>query len=153
MDNLHHTIPEIIISYNPPINIAEKPTVGTSLIAYTMFMEYFPMATIGLQERFVVLYLNKAHKPLGVFTASIGGMTSCIVDVRLILAVALKCAAVGLMVAHNHPSGSLKPSAHDETITSRLKEACALLDIKLTDHLIVNPVDGQYYSFNDEGLL
>lgn len=147
------TIPEIIISYNPPINTTQQPSVHSSSEAYTLFKEYFPAATISLQERFVVMYLNKAHKPLGVFTASIGGMTSCIVDVRLILAVALKCAAVGLMVAHNHPSGSLKPSAHDETITSRLKETCALLDIKLTDHLIVNPVDGQYYSFNDEGLL
>jgi DNA repair protein RadC len=146
-------IPEIVISYNPPINTAEKPTVSTSHIAYTLFMEYFPMATIGLQERFVVMYLNQAHKPLGILVASIGGMTSTVADIRLILAVALKTCSTKIMACHNHPSSNLKPSQIDIDLTNRLKEACALLDIKFIDHLVVTPTPGEYYSFNDEGML
>ena len=87
------------------------------------------------------------------FTASISGMTSCIVDVRLILAVALKVAATGLMLCHNHPSCSLKPSQQDIDLTDRIKQAGKLLDIRLLDHIIVTSTDRQYYSFNDEGML
>ena len=99
------------------------------------------------------MYLNHSHKVLGIYLVSIGGMTCTIADVRLILSVALKTAATGIMIAHNHPSGSLKPSQIDINLTTKIKEAGNLMDIKLLDHIIITPVDRQYFSFSDEGLL
>ena len=74
------------------------------------------------------------------------------VDIRLLFGVALKSLSVALILAHNHPSGNLKPSQADRNITRKIKSAAEVLDLKILDHLILNP-DGQYYSFADEGIL
>lgn len=80
-----------------------------------------------------------------------GGITGTVADPRLILAAAIKVAACAMMLVHNHPSGSLKPSAADEELTTKIKEGARYFDIKVLDHLIVTS-EG-YYSFADEGLL
>jgi DNA repair protein RadC len=85
------------------------------------------------------------------YKAGIGGITGVVADPRMILAVALDIAAVSIVVAHNHPSGNLRPSRADEELTQKLKEGGKLLDVKLLDHLIVAPCGIQYYSFADEG--
>jgi DNA repair protein RadC len=77
-----------------------------------------------------------------------GGLTGTLVDVRLILKKALELGAVGLILAHNHPSGNLRPSKADLQITRKAKKAAALMDIRLLDHLIVH--GSEYYSFADE---
>ncbi len=64
----------------------------------------------------------------------------------------LKCAATGIILAHNHPSGNLQPSVADEEMTKKIKNACEYLDIKLLDHLIIT-LDVKYLSFTEEGLL
>ncbi|WP_306551061.1 JAB domain-containing protein [Daejeonella sp.] len=79
-----------------------------------------------------------------------GGITGTIADVRLILSVALKTLASGLILAHNHPSGNLKPSEADKQITSKIRQAAKLLDIELLDHIIISS-EG-YYSFTDDGI-
>ena len=103
------------------------------------------------REVFVVIFLNRANKIIGQKTISEGGITGTIADPRLILKLALEKNAVSLILCHNHPSGSLKPSRADEELTSKIKQAAALLDIKVLDHIIVG--DEGYYSFADEGLL
>lgn len=100
-------------------------------------------------EVFLVLFLNQANKVTHHEIVSIGGITSTVVDVRVILKKALKEEAVSIIVCHNHPSGNLKPSKADELMTLKLKEAAALVDIKVLDHLIVS--NEGYYSFADEG--
>ncbi len=80
-----------------------------------------------------------------------GGIRGTIADVRLILSVALKTLASGLILANNHPSGSLKPSEADKQITSKIRQAAKLLDIELLDHIIISS-EG-YCSFMDEGIL
>ena len=149
MEQPSDKIPEITISYTFKSKVKVK--VFTSMQAYEAFKTFFPVDSIELQERFCVMFL-RSQNVLGIYVVSIGGMTSTVVDVRLILSVALKTASTCLMLCHNHPSGTLKPSQQDITLTSRLKEACILMDIKLLDHLIVNG-DGQYLSFSDEGML
>jgi DNA repair protein RadC len=98
------------------------------------------------------VYLNRSNRILGIYKASKGGMTGTVADPRLILSIALKTAATSFIISHNHPSGSLKPSLADEELTGRLKEAAKFMDIKLLDHLIVEP-NGTYFSFADEGLI
>ncbi|MEZ7496167.1 DNA repair protein RadC [Leeuwenhoekiella aequorea] len=102
-------------------------------------------------EEFWILYLNNANKVLTMHQLSKGGMTGTLVDVRLVLKKALETGAVALIVAHNHPSGTLKPSQADKNITEKLQQAAKSLDIKVLDHLIIT--EKAYFSFADKGLL
>jgi len=102
-------------------------------------------------EVFAVLYLNRANKVNHFEIISEGGITGTIADPRIILRKALEHDAINLILCHNHPSGSLKPSRADEQLTTKIKEAARFLDIAVMDHLIVSE-DG-YYSFADEGIL
>jgi DNA repair protein RadC len=145
------TVAEISISYKPCI--ADKPIIKSPLDAYFVLRDFFPADTIHLQESFVVMYLNKSNRVLGVFPGFKGGITSTVVDVRLILSVALKTAATNIVLAHNHPSGNLQPSKPDIELTLKIKEAAKYLDIKVSDHIIVSSEPNQYLSFADEGLI
>jgi DNA repair protein RadC len=102
-------------------------------------------------EVFSVMYLNRANKVNRVQKISEGGMTGTVADPRIILRKALEEDAVSIILCHNHPSGSLKPSRADEELTLKIKEAARYFDIKVLDHLIVSE-DG-YFSFADEGIL
>ena len=102
-------------------------------------------------EVFAVLFLNRANKINHFEIVSEGGITGTVADPRIILRKALEHDAVNIILCHNHPSGSLKPSRADEDLTKKIKEAARLLDIAVLDHIIVSE-DG-YYSFADEGIL
>lgn len=102
-------------------------------------------------EEFWILYLNNSNKVLHKNQLSKGGITGTLVDVRLVLKMALEVGAVGIILAHNHPSGTLKPSEADKHITQKLKKAGESLDIKILDHLIIT--ENAYFSFADERML
>ncbi|RYC52572.1 RadC family protein [Flagellimonas olearia] len=102
-------------------------------------------------EEFWIVYLNNSNKVIHKSQLSKGGITGTLVDVRLVLKEALELGAVGIILAHNHPSGTLKPSASDKHITEKLKNASEALDIKVLDHLILTRHD--YLSFADQGML
>jgi DNA repair protein RadC len=143
------TLSEILVSYKPGLT-SSKTTITNSQNAYKIFKSLFPADTISLQEQFVVLYLNRANKVIGSYQLSKGGITGTIADVRLILSVALKTLATGLILAHNHPSGNLKPSEADIQLTQKVKEAAKLMDIEVLDHMILS--SNGYFSFTDDGL-
>ncbi len=90
---------------------------------------------------------------MGVFHSSSGGISGTVADPRIILGVALKTAAVGVVLAHNHPSGNLKASKADIDLTKRLVDAGKIMDINVLDHLIVSPEEGRYLSFAHQGLM
>jgi DNA repair protein RadC len=102
-------------------------------------------------EVFAVVFLNRANRINHFEVISEGGITSTVADPRLILKRALQEDAVNLILCHNHPSGNLKPSRDDETLTRKIKEAAKYLDISILDHIIVSETG--YFSFADEGLL
>jgi len=102
-------------------------------------------------EEFWIIYLNNSNKVIQKNQLSKGGITGTLVDVRLVLKNALEVGATGLILAHNHPSGTLNPSAADKQLTQKLKTAAESLDIKVLDHLIVT--EKAYFSFADEILL
>lgn len=102
-------------------------------------------------EVFAVIFLNRSNKINHFEIISEGGITGTVADPRIILKKALEEEAVNLILCHNHPSGSLRPSRVDEQLTTRIRDAARLLDITVLDHIIVS--DGGYYSFADEGLL
>lgn len=102
-------------------------------------------------EVFAILFLNRANKVNRFEIVSEGGITGTVADTRIILRKALEEDAVSVVLCHNHPSGSLKPSRADEDLTKKIKEAARFFDIAVLDHIIVS--DSGYYSFADEGLL
>jgi len=102
-------------------------------------------------EEFWIIYLNNSNKVLRKLQLSKGGITGTLVDVRLVMKTALECGATAIILAHNHPSGTLRPSEADRQITQKLKRAGESLDIKVLDHLIIT--ENAYFSFADEGVL
>lgn len=102
-------------------------------------------------EVFAVAYLNRANKINHFEIISRGGITGTVADPRIILKRALQEDATSIVLSHNHPSGSLKPSKADEELTKKIIEAAKFMDIKVLDHIIVSE-DG-YYSFADEGMI
>jgi DNA repair protein RadC len=102
-------------------------------------------------EEFWVLFINRRNAILSSEKLSMGGMTGTVIDVRLVLKSALEKYATSLIFAHNHPSGNLEPSDADKRITRQLKEAAAIMEIPVIDHLIITQLG--YFSFADEGLL
>jgi len=140
-------INEIKLIYQNKSRNATKIT--SSEMAYKVFLENWDTDIIELQEEFKVLFLNRANKVLGIYHMSKGGVSGTVVDVKLLLAAALKANASGLIVAHNHPSGNLKPSEQDRTLTKKIKTASNYMDLNFLDHLIIFK-DG-FYSFSDEG--
>jgi DNA repair protein RadC len=102
-------------------------------------------------EEFWIVYLNNSNKVLQTKQLSKGGITGTLVDVRLVMRQALELGSVALILAHNHPSGTLKPSNADKQITQKLKAAAQALDLKVLDHLIIT--QKAYFSFADEQIL
>ncbi|MCO4822293.1 MAG: DNA repair protein RadC [Flavobacteriaceae bacterium] len=102
-------------------------------------------------EEFWIVYLNNSNKIIQKNQLSKGGITGTLVDVRLALKTAIEVGAVGIILVHNHPSGTLKPSEADKQVTSKLIAAGKSLDIKVLDHLIIT--EKAYFSFADEGIL
>lgn len=143
--------------YIAEISLAYKPTRQESIIikcskdAYDCFLRSWNKDLLNLQEEFKVLLLNQANRVLGIVNLSKGGMTGTVVDTRILFAVSLKSAAVGIILCHNHPSGNLSPSTADKKLVNRVIEGCKTLDIKLLDNLIISS-EG-YKSFADDGLI
>ena len=103
-------------------------------------------------EEFWVIYLRRNNTIIKMQQQSKGGIAGTVVDIRLILKDAIMCKASGLILAHNHPSGELKPSQQDKEITDKIKQSAKLMDIKLLDHMIIGG-NGGYLSFCEEGLI
>lgn len=143
------SVPEIELTYTPPLNILASPKILSSEEAYRIFIEKWDTSKLEFVEQFKVLLLNRANRPLGVCTLSTGGSSSTIIDIRLLFALAIKTNASAIIVAHNHPSGELTPSKYDVETTKRIDEAGKILDIPLHDHLIVSKYS--YYSLKNEG--
>src|SRR5690606_4846657 len=116
-----------------------RQQITCSRDAYTVLLKGFDQNIIALQEQFVVAYLNRANKVLGLYRLATGGISGVVCDPRIILAVAIKIAASSIVMSHNHPSGNLKPSRADEEMTQKMRDGAKLFDIKLLDHLIVSP--------------
>lgn len=148
MKNYKH-IPHIEISYVSDVESIGRVSIRSSHDAYKAFMSAWNTSTIEYIENFYILHLNRGNYVLGISHISKGGVSGTVVDAKVIFGHALLTASCGIILAHNHPSGSCSPSTQDLELTKKLKEAGELLDIQVLDHIIITK-DG-YYSFADEG--
>jgi DNA repair protein RadC len=101
-------------------------------------------------EEFWIILTGRGNKVLGKELVSKGGFSEVLIDIKIVFSAALQHKANGIILVHNHPSGNLKPSHEDIMLTKRIADAGKILDIKVTDHLIIT--DKGYYSFADDGL-
>lgn len=141
------TLQEISVVYNPPQ--ADKIQFTQSSQAAQYLRGFFE--NVNFREQFYVMYLDRANQIKGIFHVSTGGIHATSVDQRVIFGVALKSLAVGIILCHNHPSGGLKPSDHDLSLTNQIVQAGKILQINVLDHIILT--DDSYYSFADNGLI
>ncbi|NJX16982.1 JAB domain-containing protein, partial [Tamlana crocina] len=130
----------------------QLPKITSSQNAAELLYGQWNKNNIELHETFKIMLLNNANKVKGIYQVSTGGITGTLVDLRIIFAVVLKSLTTAVILAHNHPSGTLRPSEPDKRLTQKIKKAGELFDIKVLDHLILIP-DGNYFSFADEGML
>lgn len=144
-------IAEIELHYKSEIPVDKRLKVKSSQSAVDILRALWNPNTFELQECFNILLLNNSNHIVGFYPHSRGGITGTLADIRLIFITALKCGAVGLILSHNHPSGTLKPSRSDLALTKKIKNAGKFLDIKVLDHIILTK-EG-YYSFADNGEL
>ncbi|MXS72717.1 DNA repair protein [Flavobacteriaceae bacterium W22] len=142
-------VAELLVSYSA--HIVSQQKISNSIETYSLIINNWNLDTIEMFEEVKILLLNKSNKVLGVYDLSKGGMSSSIIDVKIVLSIALKSLASGIIIVHNHPSGNLSPSKADIDITEKLKSAFNLMDITVLDHLIISK--DNYYSFADDGLL
>jgi DNA repair protein RadC len=99
-------------------------------------------------EEFWIVLLNRASIVIGKHRVSSGGVSGVVVDAKMVFRPALEALASSIILVHNHPSGQLKPSAQDITLTNKLREAGKTLDIQVADHLII--AHSGYYSFVED---
>jgi DNA repair protein RadC len=144
-------IAEVELLYKSKVNPSDRPKISTSSDAYQILKQAWDPNSLELCEEFKILLLNRAHKILGIYNHSKGGVSGTIADPKLIFVTALKANASGVILAHNHPSGNLQPSQSDIDLTKKCKEAGKFLDIQILDHIILTTE--KYYSMTDEGII
>jgi len=144
-------VQELQLIYKQKFKPSERPKIASSQDCHRVLLSTWNIGVMGFIEEFKILLLNRANRVIGCYDVSTGGICGTIVDPRVVFAVALKSCAVGIVLAHNHPSGNLTPSEADLQLTRKLKEGGLLLDIAVLDHLILS--GESYLSFTDEGLI
>ena len=127
-------------------DVPERPLLNSSQKVY----DYMRQRLVDLpHEEFWAILLNRAGRVIETVMVSKGGTAATTVDVKIILRAAIQSLASAIVLCHNHPSGTCKPSREDELSTQRVKEAAKLMNISVVDHIIV--CDNSYYSFADNG--
>ena len=147
--NTDYRVAEVGLTYRNRVPKKDRKQILDSYTAYKVLKDNYSDETIDYRETFKVLYMNQGCQVLGCSTISEGGITNTLADVRMILQGALLTNATAMVLAHNHPSGSTRPSRQDDELTSKVVDAARLLDIKVADHIILTSED--FYSYNDEG--
>jgi len=148
---LLNQVAEVELIYRSKVRPSERPKITHSRDAYAIFKDTWDENKIELQEQFKILLLNKGNRVLGIYEVSTGGISGTIADPKLIFSAALKASACSLILAHNHPSGNLKPSNADIQLTAKIKDGGRLLDITLLDHIILSSEN--FISMADAGFI
>src|SRR6266496_4556483 len=126
-----YQVAEVELVYRSKVKASARPRVLTSRDVYEIFKQSWDENKIDFIEQFKIMLLNKSNRVLAIYEVSTGGITGTVADPRVIFAAALKANAVNIVLAHSHPSGELRPSCQDETLTTKIKNAGDFLDIKV----------------------
>ncbi|MBS1520276.1 MAG: JAB domain-containing protein [Bacteroidetes bacterium] len=139
---------QLRVTYKEHILSQSLQTPGES---FNFLIKIWDKSLINIQEQTYMLFLNATNQVISWRCINTGTGSKTLFDIKFAMACALNCMASKVILAHNHPSGILKPSSGDIEITQKLNYAADLLDIKLVDHLIITRKN--YYSFSDSDLI
>ena len=142
---------EVKLTYSAHPDTVDYPILSSPSDIYQYTKDIWEPDTIELREEFVVILLNNSLKVLGWSKISVGSRSATVVEIPHIVLLALLSNASSIVCAHNHPSGTLRPSTSDKHLTTRIDKALSLISIKLEDHLIITR-EG-YFSFKEHNLL
>src|SRR5690554_235868 len=131
-------VAEIQLTYKTKVKPSQRPKITSSKDAYTILLENWDEDQLEFVEQFKVILLNRANKVLGIYEVSTGGVSGTVADPKLVFAAAIKANASAMILAHNHPSGQVKPSQADMNLTKKLVGGGKLLEIPVLDHIIVS---------------
>ena len=126
----------------------ERPDLGTATKIYN---HMHPVLQDCDVEEFWLLLMNQNNRLIKKLRIAHGGISEVSVDIRILMREAVLANATVIAVCHNHPSGSIRPSDADNSLTQSIRNACSVMRLKFTDHVIIT--DGNYYSYHEEGLL
>lgn len=143
-------IAEVTVNYHYTCLPDEMTVVKQSFDAYELIKPWYN-EDMEFREVAYAMYLNQANQLVAIHRVGVGGITSSVIDCRIVLMLAIRLLTPQIILAHNHPSGSLKPSDADKNITQRIKHGGQLVDIRLLDHLIVTR--SGFFSMADNGPL
>ncbi|PSR55774.1 DNA repair protein [Adhaeribacter arboris] len=141
-------IAEVELTYKTHVKSSLRPKITSSKDSYDVLLQSWDENKLEFVEQAKVLLLNRANRVLGICDLFTGGVAGTVIDPKLVFMAALKANASAIILAHNHPSCNVNPSATDITMTKRLKEVGNFLELPVLDHIIVTK-EG-YYSFADE---
>lgn len=139
-------VAEISLSYQNKVAAKDRPKISNAEDAYKLLHAIWDKDKIEMQEQFYMLLLTNANRVLGRVHLSSGGTTGTLVDLKYIVVSIAKANASAIILAHNHPSGTLKPSKADIDLTLKIRDICNVLGTPVLDHVIITPHDG-YFSF------
>ena len=151
MENEHHPI-RITLSYHPLLNHSINPKLKSSQDAFDYIFPLWNKDTLALKEEFKVLFLNRDNTVLGFHDLSVGGISTCIVDIKILFSLAVGCGASGLLLVHNHPSQSFHASNEDLKLTLKIQKVAKLFDMTVLDHIIICS-ENSFLSMADEHIL
>lgn len=143
---------EVSISYLYKRDLSKSIQINAPKDAFRIAYHLMDKNVIGIQEQFVVIYLNRENKVIGTKKHFLGTLSSVNVEPKLILATAINLMASSIIMAHNHPSGNLNPSRSDHNLTNRMIEVCKLLDIEVLDHLILSPFGSSFGMISNQNI-
>ncbi len=144
-------IAEVQVSYNPAYKMSERPKISGSHDTEQLLRQVWNKDNLQYIEQFYLILMSRSHAVLGIYPVSKGGVSGTIADPKVIFSVALKGNCSSLIIAHNHPSGSLQPSEADINLTKKIIAGGKILDIQVLDHIILT-AEG-YTSFADQDWL
>ncbi|MCO6359159.1 DNA repair protein RadC [Roseivirga pacifica] len=148
---LSNKFEEVKLVYRNKTRASERPKIDCAESAYKILRAHWDDDQISLVEEAKVMFLDNQLRMMSIATVSKGGMSGTVIDLRIVFATALKRRSSTIILAHNHPSGLLRPSSADISLTRKFHEAGRILEITLADHLIVS--EEGYYSMANEGLI
>jgi DNA repair protein RadC len=141
---------EIILVTEKTESYVPKAQIKESKDVYEFIKPLWPV-DLKHREAVMAIFLNRRNNTVGFAIVGIGGLASCVADGKVMFQQALLCNASAIIMAHNHPSGELKPSESDKLLTRKMQEFGKFIDMNVLDHLIVT--DERFTSFADEGLI
>jgi DNA repair protein RadC len=143
------TAGKIRVTYKP--GLKSRPSITGTVEAYLYISSLWDKELITLQEQMMAVFMNRTGQVIGYRVLNTGNISHCEIDTRLLVSLALHCMASSVIIAHNHPSGNLTPSDADITLTKKVSDALALIDITLLDHLIISR--SNWLSMSTKGFL